>query len=188
MLKNQEQMPDAIRRYAISREKCIFEEKHLRLFNGIITIGAGLSDVLSCKRLYAPPYASSDFELEIRIDGELVPLSDYTWYPSELHRNGSMGNISVSSILIPLAGKKAFLLRVNVKNRGGAGRPAKISLKAGGSLEWLGSASWGFYAPQTKLETDSGFDPSGNILLLSNPAGRMALATTLGKMEFSGIL
>jgi hypothetical protein len=53
-------------------ERIITEEEHFGIINGLVTAGINHRDVGTLNGLYAPPYASSDFNFELRLFGEKV--------------------------------------------------------------------------------------------------------------------
>src|SRR5690242_3652627 len=61
----------------------IREENHFGIINQAVTVGVNYRDVTSLGGLFAPPYASSDFVLEMRLNGERVPTREYRWSPQE---------------------------------------------------------------------------------------------------------
>ena len=66
----------------------IREEDHFGIINGHITVGVNYRDVAGIGGMYAPPYASTDFSLEMRVDGRPVATAEYSWTPIEVRRKG----------------------------------------------------------------------------------------------------
>lgn len=53
--------------------------------NGRLTFRVNYQDVTTISGLYSPPYASSDFLMEIRFFGEkILTCQNYKWYPNEV--------------------------------------------------------------------------------------------------------
>src|SRR3954462_15969501 len=75
----------------------IRDEDHCGVINGHITVGVTYRDLAGLGGLFAPPYASTDFVLEMRIDGRPVPTTEYWWTPIEVQRKGRSGDIEVAS-------------------------------------------------------------------------------------------
>ena len=86
--------------FAIDGEACIMEQEHLGIMNGRLSLNTTYRDVLSFKKLFAPPYVSSDFVLECRLFGEKVRTRHYTWYPFEIRRRGELRGLEVASVLL----------------------------------------------------------------------------------------
>ena len=73
--------PDDV--FAMQGNRIITEEEHLGIINGCLTAGVNYRDVGTISGLYAPPYASSDFLLELRLFGEKVRTTEYDWRPTK---------------------------------------------------------------------------------------------------------
>src|SRR4051812_47664929 len=105
----------------------IREEDHYGVINGHITVGVNFKDVGGIGGMYAPPYASTDFLVEVRIDGRPVPTAEYSWTPIEVRRKGRTGDIEVASETFLLHGQRSGMLRLTITNRGR--RAASIPLQ-----------------------------------------------------------
>ena len=64
-------------------------------------------DVVGIGGMYAPPYASTDFSLEMRIDGRPITTTQYSWTPIEVQRKGRTKEIEVASETLLLHGPRA---------------------------------------------------------------------------------
>ena len=60
-------LPGALNRFALRGERNITGENDFGIANGRATIGVNYGDVASISGYFAPPYASSDFVLEMRL-------------------------------------------------------------------------------------------------------------------------
>ena len=81
---------ECIKLFELSGNDNILEETHFGIVNGTITTNVLNTNVLSFRTLFAPPFASSDFRLDLRLFGELVKTTSYTWKPTEVHREGKI--------------------------------------------------------------------------------------------------
>jgi len=57
------------------------DEDHVGIINGKLTAGINYRDVVGIGGLWAPPYVSSNFLLDGRVNGEKAPTSKWTWRP-----------------------------------------------------------------------------------------------------------
>ena len=55
--------------FAMQGDRIITEEDDFGIINGLLTMGVNYRDVGTLSGLFAPPYASSDFLLELRLFG-----------------------------------------------------------------------------------------------------------------------
>ena len=60
------QPPKAYDMLRMDGERIITEEEHFGITNGLLTAGINYRDVGTLSGLYAPPFASSDFMLQLR--------------------------------------------------------------------------------------------------------------------------
>ena len=100
--------------FAFNGEKNIRDEDHFGIINGHITVGVNYRDIAGIGGMYAPPFASTDFVLEMRVDGRRVPTTDYSWTPVEVRRKGHAGEIEVVSETVLLHGRRAGILLLTI--------------------------------------------------------------------------
>ncbi|PYV44214.1 MAG: hypothetical protein DMG06_07435, partial [Acidobacteria bacterium] len=100
------QSPKAYDMLRMDGERIITEEEHFGIINGVLTAGINYRDVGTLSGLYAPPFASSDFMLELRLFGEKVPTKKYDWRPIEVRREGELHGITVSTSTILASGRR----------------------------------------------------------------------------------
>ena len=129
-------------------ERNIRDEVGFGIINGLITPGVNYRDVGSLSGLYAPPYASSDFLLEVWLFGEKVLTMEYEWHPAEVRRKGEVHGISVSTASCLAHGVRGGLLELTLQNMTSEKKKIPIQLNILGSLEYV--KFWGFGQPQTE--------------------------------------
>jgi len=103
--------------FMLQGDRNIRDEKHFGIINGLITTGVNYRDLGSLSSLYAPPYASSDFLLEVRLFGEKVPTTQYDWRPAEVRQKGQVSGISLSAAFCLAHDVRGGLLELTVHNR-----------------------------------------------------------------------
>src|SRR4051794_10743992 len=159
----------------------IRDEDHFGVINGHITVGVNYRDVAGLGGLYAPPYASTDFVLEMRIDGRPVPTTEYWWTPIEVQRKGRSGDIEVASETVLLQGLRAGILRLTFTNRGGAAADTPLQFNIAGSFDRV--EMWGFPRPQTqKKETVATVE--ANRIVRANSAGAYVVGCDAGSLRW----
>ena len=97
-------------------EPIITEEKHFGIINGVVTVGINYRDVGTLSGLFAPPYASSDFNFELRLFGEKVRTRKFDWRPIEVLREGELHGIVVSTSTLLASGRRGGVLAVTLRN------------------------------------------------------------------------
>ena len=119
-------------RYRIDHTRSVLDEDHLRLVSGTLSLGPSLLDAASVRRLYSPPFVSSDFDLSLEVNGRPVPLESFVWYPNEIQRTGRSGNIAAHTSLLPLRQARAFLELIRLENLGTSNEFVEIALRVRG--------------------------------------------------------
>lgn len=166
--------------FAIDGEACIMEEEHLGIMNGRLSVNATYRDVLSFRKLFAPPYVSSDFALECRLFGEKVRTKHYTWYPFEIRRRGELKDIEVASVLLLPPGIRAGILVVTLNNTSKMDLEIPVQFAVSGGLdkvEFLGFAT----AKGEKKTTDLF---ANQRLIKRNDAGEICVATNIENVRW----
>jgi hypothetical protein len=151
----------------------IRDEDHFGIINGHITVGVNYRDVAGIGGMYAPPYASTDFSLEMRIDGRPVASTEYFWTPVEVRRKGHAKEIEVASETLLLHGRRAGMLRLTFTNRGNRAASLPLQFNITGSFDRV--EMWGFPRPQTQ-KSQTTATAEANLIVRSNSAGAFSIA------------
>lgn len=141
---------DAPRRgalFALEGTASIMEEEHLGIANGKLTLGVNFRDVGSVAGLWSPPYVSSDFLLELHLAGEKAPTGKYTWFPTEVVRHGTLGEIDVLSTTSLIHGMRAGVLSLALTNASSSSKQIPILFLVSGTLDH--TTTWEFSRPQS---------------------------------------
>src|SRR5579862_3068395 len=104
------------RLFALPGEQNIVGESDFGIVNGFLTVGAPYRNATAISCAFAPPYASSDFLLELWLLGERVPVSKYEWLPVEVRREGSLKGIAISTRTVLAPRKRAAILEITLRN------------------------------------------------------------------------
>ena len=162
-------------------DRNIRDEEHFGIINGLITTGVNYRDVGSLGGLYAPPYASSDFLLELRLFGEKVPSKKYEWHPAEVPSRGEVHGIAVSTTACLVHGVRGGLLELTLHNTTSEKKRVPVQLNFVGSLQYL--KNWEFSFPNTtKSPTDAVSE--GKRVVRENAGGAMALGSDIAGMKW----
>jgi len=127
--------PELVDPFMFPGDRNIRDEDHFGIINGLITTGVNYRDIGSLSSLYAPPYASSDFLLEVRLFGEKVPTKRYEWHPTEVPRKGEVHGISVSTTSCLVHGVRGGLLELTLQNTTSEKKKIPIQLNILGRLD-----------------------------------------------------
>ena len=160
----------------------IIEEEHLGIFNGMLTTNVTFRDVLSYRAIYAPPYASSDFWLELRLYGEKVITKKYKWYPFEVQRVGNIKGIKVSSSLVLISGMRAAVLTLTLENQDSEEKTIPFQINIKGGLDY--AHFWEFLRP-TGIKKCAA-NCKGKRLVKKNESGAIVISTTVGNLKWEG--
>ena len=68
--------PTPLPDFSLRGEANIVDEEHFGVINGLITAGVNYHDTFALRGLFAPPYASSNFALDVRLFGEKIQARD----------------------------------------------------------------------------------------------------------------
>jgi hypothetical protein len=162
-------------------DRNIRDETHFGIINGLITAGVNYRDIGSLSGLYAPPYASSDFVLEVRLFGEKVPTKKYDWRPAEVRREGEVRAISVSTTSCLVHGMRGGLLALTLHNATSTKKEIPVQLNILGSLDYV--KFWGFSYPDTTNKSTTAVSEATRVVR-ENDAGSVAVGTDIENMRW----
>lgn len=166
--------------FTLPGDRNILDEQHFGIINGHITPGIPYRNVLAVGPLFAPPYASSNGYIEVRLFGDRVRTETYEWRPVEVRRSGTLGGIRVSSETVLVSGRRALLLAFTLSNPGKRAAQIPVQVDITGTLEYV--RTWDFGRPVTKEKTDS--EGSASLVLRRNNAGAIAVSSDLPGLKW----
>jgi hypothetical protein len=166
--------------FALRGEDCIMEEEHFGIVSGQLTAGINHRDVGSVAGLWAPPYVSSDFLLEMQVGGEKVPTREYTWRPMEVRRSGGTGDVEVSSTTTLVPGTRAGILTLDLESRASAPQDVELQFVGRGTLDR--TDVWEFSRAQSA--TPAPAKAEGNGLVKEQGACAIILRTDLEGLQW----
>ena len=171
------ELPD----FSLPGEANILEEAHFGILNGYSTVGTPYRHALSLSGLFAPPYASSDFFLDVRLFGERVPSTAYRWFPIEVRRSGVRRGIHVESSAVLITGRRALLLVMIFQNTGRSEVRVPLDVEFRGSLDYI--HRWEFSRPVTDKQTTTAIARAGR-LIRQNQSGAIVVGTDMPGMQW----
>ncbi|MFO1003420.1 MAG: hypothetical protein U0936_24065 [Planctomycetaceae bacterium] len=145
--------------FELDGSRNIVQEEHFGIVNGKLTSGIKYQNVLGVAGLWAPPYVSSDFSLDITALGERIPTERFVWHPFHVDRTGTVLGIDVSSVTMLIPGSRAGLLEIEFTNHGEEARTIPVVIAVKGSLDNagpadpLGRTGWSFATPASRTPT-----------------------------------
>ena len=139
-----------IRRYGMKIDDSLIEADDLGIVNRHITMNGWRHDLAEIRGLYAPPYFSREFRLEIRFDGRRIPARECFWQPCELTRKGVLDGLRFTSSLVLAAGRRAAILKIVVANPTDRRRNVEVQYEVSGALKK--QEHWGFNFPKGALK------------------------------------
>ena len=131
--------------YGMDLSRSLIEANDLGLVNGHITLNGWRYDLAEIRGLFAPPFFSCDFRLEIRFNGRRIPANNCFWQAVQLDRSGSIDGISYDSTLVLAAGKRAAIQKIVLRNDSGKTQEVSVQYEFSGTLQF--QKHWGFNFP-----------------------------------------
>lgn len=163
--------------FALEGARNILQEEHFGIVNGKLAAGIPYRHVSGMRGLWAPPYVSSDFQLDVSVLGLPVPTDRYTWHPFQAERSGTVQGIAVETVTALVPGGRSGVMEVTLINHGGEPRTVPVAVTARGTLDAAdretadGASGWLFAAPQSRTATTRKVE--GGSLVLEQ--GRLAV-------------
>ena len=167
--------------FALEGRANILDERHFGIINGFITSGIPYRQVTSIGGLYAPPYASSNFTLEVWLFGEKVQTQKYKWLPIEVERSGTLKGIHVSSSTVLVARKRAVILRLTLQNTTAKKQIIPLQLNILGSLDYV--QTWDFSRPNTNKKVTEAIGSASRVIR-QNDTGALVVGTDIKGLQW----
>jgi hypothetical protein len=172
-------------------DRLITGEDHFGIINGRLSVGVNHRDVAALSGFFAPPWASSDLLIELRLFGEKVPTERYDWRPNEVRRKGTFRSIHLTTSTLLLAGQRAGVLSITFHNAGTSAQKIPVQFNISGNLSQNDCRAsfdhvpnWGFSRPITdKVKTARIVEKQR--VILHNAAGAVVVASDLDSLTWS---
>lgn len=137
--------------FALDGARNILAEPHFGIANRKATCGIPYKNAAGIAGLWAPPYASSGFKLDVTLFGQSVATEHYVWHPTSVERRGTMQGLTVATTTMLLPGSRAGMLAVTVTNGTKNASDVPVGFTAGGTLDKVGA--WEFGVAQSTTAT-----------------------------------
>jgi hypothetical protein len=169
--------------FAFDLARSILADHDVGIFNGRLTAGTPPGDAFAVAGLFAPPYASPDFLLDVRVRGERVTASGAWWQPRQVDRRGACAGIEVATTTILTDGYRAGLVHAVLENRSSTTATMPLMLSIRGFLD--ATTAWEFQRPRVERPTSCEVVPQG--LVLANDAGAVEVQADLAGCRWDAI-
>lgn len=117
-------------------------------------------DVLSIGKLSFPPITLKDETGSMTIDGQTPTLDQTRWYPYQIIRKGSAGDISVETSVRMIYDQKGILFHLVVTNNGTSRKASRLKIKL---TAWtVSNTRWGWKIPRNADTSRFDVIPAGN--------------------------
>ncbi len=168
--------------FRLKGEACILDEEHFGIAGGRMTLGVNHQDVGSVAGLWAPPFVSSDFLLQVRGFGEEIPTREYTWWPMEVRRSGVIRDLTFSSAVVVLPNQRAGVLTLDVENKGAALCDLPLDIAVSGTLDR--TDTWEFSRPQSATPAPAAVD--GDHLVKAQGESAIVIRNNVSTAQWAG--
>jgi hypothetical protein len=142
-------------KFCIDQDKNIMRPENFGIGNGKITAGINCNDLFGIEGIWAPPYVSSDFSFQARVNGQSAEQPRYLWRPFYIERSASLGNALLArtnTLLMPEA--RTFIFSLFLKNQEKENAALSLEFIIKGTLDkMLSDSCWGFTAPHSVSAT-----------------------------------
>lgn len=167
--------------FKLKGSRNILEENDFGIMNGLATIGINYRSVGCVSGLYAPPLASSDFLLELRLFGEKVPTERYEWHRFEVVQEGQLYGIFMRIKCCLISGRRVGLIAIRFENRTLEKKQVPIQFNIVGSLEYV--RYWGFARPDTSEKVTISASEA-KLVFRENDAGAICIGSDFEAMRW----
>src|SRR6185312_14853309 len=98
--------------FALDGSRNILHEEHFGIVNGKLAASIPYRRVSSVRGLWAPPYVSSDFQLDVNVLGQPVATDRYMWHPFQVERSGVVDGIAVETETALVPGSRSGVMGI----------------------------------------------------------------------------
>ena len=133
------------KKFAFAGKDNILLENDFGIVNSRITAGINYTEIACISGVWAPPFVSSDFLLEMKLFGEKVKASGYEWLPFAVKSKGIISGIQATASTVLLPGKRAFIIETTLKSRSGEHVTVPVTITAAGGMDMV--EKWDFQRP-----------------------------------------
>lgn len=173
--------PEFLDPFKLNGDRNIVDEDDFGIVNGLLTIGINYRSLGCVSGLYAPPLASSDFLLELRLFGEKVPTEKYEWHRFEVVQEGQLYGIFVRTKCFLVSGQRSGLIAISFQNRTSRKKIVPMQFNIVGGLEYV--KYWGFARPDTSESVTISASET-KLIFRENDAGAVCIGSDFEGMRW----
>ena len=155
--------------FSMDGQSIITDPGHLGIINGKLTIGTPQGQVARVDGLWAPPYVSSDFALNVEVFGKEVAAKSFRWWPFKIEQSSEVDGVEVSAATVMASGKRAGLVFVTLHNTTQKTLEVPITFNTKGTLD--SCDFWEFSGARSSTSTK----PAADRGTLALTAGKLAI-------------
>lgn len=168
-------------------DKNILGEDDFGIKSDVLAASIPFLEVLAVKGLWAPPFFSPDFQIEVRLFGERVRTEEYSWNGSECLRRGAINGLNVRSIAVLSHERRVGVLEFTIGNDGAEDVVVPVQINVRGCA--FAEGSWDFSKPRaeerekTWSDKSLGWKHEGGLLVKPD----LAVLTDLGGSQWHAL-
>lgn len=166
--------------FSLKGESNLLDEQDFGIINGKVALNVPYKDAISFKKLYAPPFVSSNFLFDVRLFGEKVRTDGYKWYPYKVLRWGKLNDCNISSSVVLAESRRALILSVTIDNQSKFKKKVPVQFDIHGKLDYY--QDWEFAKPESVTACKD--VQKGNRLIKSNKDGAIVISTDIKDMQW----
>ena len=156
----------------------IIKPQHLGISGNRCLVTTPFNYVTDLESLQAPPYANTGFRSEVKIGGESVKCSEYTWRVNLIERKGKCRDFEVNSLTVIPPYKNAVIEEITVKNVSGRQQNIPLELWYNGNTEYL--QDWVFLIPKVlKPEAEEKIFENNRLILKNSDGASLIISSSV---------
>lgn len=102
--------------YAFHGKHSILEDKDIGICADVASVLTPPTSVFAMRGFQGCPYTNTAFAFDIRLQGELISVTDWKWLPNAILRKGNLDTISVETLTAVIPKGRSAVQKITVKN------------------------------------------------------------------------
>lgn len=166
--------------FGIGSDRSIISPGDLGMVNGHVTFRGRVDDVAKVDELYAPPYHSGDFCLDVKFGGVNVACTNYVWRPEVLTRSARLVEWGIVTRLYPLSGVRGAIMKIELTNHDDPVSSINVNFSISGSVGY--QSRWDFNKP-SESGIERGFETNGLYSIRNEKPSKVTVSLPSGASE-----
>ncbi len=171
--------------FSMSDQNNIFDEAHIRIFNGKMTVNPSFDDIFGFKNPIAPPYVTGNFDFSVKLNGESIKPDKWKYIQYAIERETKKDGLWMVTHLTLAIDEPVFVQSAEIFNETKDKKSFDISVFMKGFFSKPSPEEWDFGGPAPNYPSAFSYNRNKRLLSSRSNDGGVYCVSSIPDAEYS---